>query len=50
MAEPSYSEQVWSAVRSPDAWDAGGTVFASSEQAFKETPGTRRLRLVCLAC
>lgn len=33
---PTYLEQVFAAVRSPDAWDAGGTIFASTEQAFKE--------------
>jgi trimeric autotransporter adhesin len=36
MADSTYMNQVWNAVQSPDVWDAGGTTFASAEQAFKE--------------
>jgi len=36
MSETSYGSEVWNAVRNPDAWDAGGTAFTGSQQAFKE--------------
>ncbi|KWT65078.1 MULTISPECIES: calcium-binding protein [unclassified Variovorax] len=36
MSTSAYSDAVFAAWGSPDAWDAGGSAFGGSEQAFKE--------------